>query len=75
MGTTMLYIWLLLSIALRVVTALHSRPQPQEPLLPTQSTPAAPSAESANLPLVIWHGLGDKYAILFPASCRCADSL
>lgn len=75
MAATMLHIWLLLSIALRFVTALHPRPRPQEPLLPTQSTPVAPLRESANLPLVIWHGLGDKYAILFPASCHCADSL
>ena len=57
----LLHLWTLLPVALRFVTAV---PPPQEPLLPTKSTPVANSAESANLPLVVWHGLGDKYVVL-----------
>ncbi|CAF9942554.1 MAG: hypothetical protein ALECFALPRED_009815 [Alectoria fallacina] len=54
---TVLPFWALLPIALRFVTAFP----PQEPLLPTDSTPVASSGDSSNLPLVIWHGLGDNY--------------
>lgn len=43
-------------------------PPPQAPLVPTDtsSTPVTSSVESLNLPLVIWHGLGDKYVLLSP---------
>ena len=63
MGLTLLYLWPLLPITLRLVTAL---PPPQEPLLPT---------ESANLPLVVWHGLGDKYVMPVSTSCPYTNSL
>lgn len=65
MDIAILYLWLLLPIALRLVAAL---PPPQEPFLRTPSTPVASSVEPANLPLVVWHGLGDKFVIPFPAS-------
>ena len=65
MGISVRYLWHLLPVVLRLVAALHP---PQEPLLPIQSTPVASSVEPANLPLVIWHGLGDKLVIPFPAS-------
>ena len=65
MGIFVLYLWSLLPVALGLVAAL---PPPQEPLLPIQSTPVASSVKLANLPLVVWHGLGDKLVIPFPAS-------
>ena len=65
MDMSVLLLWPLLPVALRLVAAL---PPPQEPFLPTQSTPIAGSVEPANLPLVVWHGLGDKFVISFPAS-------
>ena len=64
MGIFVLYLWPLLLVVLRFVAAL---PPPQEPLLPIQSTPVASSVQPANLPLVVWHGLGDKFVIPFPA--------
>lgn len=72
MGMTLLYFWALLPIALRSVKAL---PPPQEPLLPTESNPVASSAESANLPLVVWHGLGDKYFVPVSTLCHYTYSL
>lgn len=75
MGLTVFCFWALLPIAFRFVTAL---PPPQEPLLPTESNPVASSAESANsanLPLVVWHGLGDKYVVLLSASCHHTHGL
>ena len=63
-GIFILYLWSLLPVALRLVAAL---PPPQEPLLPIQSTPVASSVEPANLPLVVWHGLGDKLVTPFLA--------
>ena len=58
-------------MAWRLVTAL---PPLQEPLLPTQSTPVTSSADSANLPLVVWHGLGDKYVVQPSPSCPYTHS-
>lgn len=68
MQITLLYFWALLPMALRLVTAL---PPPQEPLVTTESIPVASAAESANLPLVVWHGLGDKYVVHLSASASC----
>lgn len=44
------------SLSLPTVKALP----PQQLLAPLESSQAAGAEESTNLPLVVWHGLGDK---------------
>ena len=69
MAIIILYFLVLLPVALRLVAAV---PPPQEPLFATEGTQ---SAEPANLPLVIWHGLGDKYVFFLGATCRYVHSI
>ena len=71
MGIAVPYIWPLLLVALRCVAAIP--PPPQEPLSSIQSTPVASSVKPVNLPLVVWHGLGDKYVIRFASSSYRSD--
>lgn len=72
MAIIILHFLLLLPIALRLVAAI---PPPQEPLFTTEGTQSASSAEPANLPLVVWHGLGDKYVFFLGAACRYVHSI
>ena len=72
MAIIILYLLALLPIALRRVAAT---PPPQEPLFATEGTQLASSEEPANLPLVVWHGLGDKYVFFLDATCCYVHSI